>query len=192
MRHRVFGRKLGRDKDHRKALFKNLVTSLVLHEQIKTTEAKAKAIKGLVDKVITKGRTGSFHARRVLASFFTNQKAVEKVMKVLVPRFQQRRSGFTRLVRLGRRRGDNAPLVRMELVDKEIKEKKPAKSKFAPGGKKKVEKEKRGEEEKEAKEKREKPRVITREVETKEKPAPKRGFRPTLSSLIKRPPKKTE
>lgn len=179
MRHRVFGKKLGRDKDHRKALFKNLVTSLILHEQIKTTEAKAKAIKGLVDKVITKGKTGSLHARRILAGFFTNQKAVKKVMKVLVPRFRQRSSGFTRIIRLGRRRGDDAPLVRIELVDKVIKKKKEKKPK--------KEKEKEGKEPE-----KEKPEVSAKETGEKEKLPLHRRFRPTISPLIKRPPKKTE
>lgn len=180
MRHRVFGKKLGRDKDHRKALFRNLVTSLVIHEQIKTTEAKAKAIKGLVDRIITKGKTGSLHARRTLAGFFTNQKAVEKIMKVLAPRFRQRSSGFTRIIRLGRRKGDNAPLVRMELVDKVVekkKEKKPKKEKEGEKGKKLG---------------KEKPEVATRKVEEKEKLPPKPKLRSTVSSLIKRPPKKTE
>lgn len=179
MRHRVFGKKLGRDKDQRKALFKNLVTSLVLHEQIKTTEAKAKAIKGLVDKLITKGKTGSLHARRALASFFTNQKAVAKVIEVLSPRFRERSSGFTRIIRLGRRRGDDAPLVRMELVDKAVEERKKEKPKKE--GKK--EEKKPGEE---------KPEVPTKEVQAKEKISPKRRFIPTFPSLIKRPPKKTE
>lgn len=179
MRHRVFGRRLGRDKDHRKALFKNLVTSLVLHEQIKTTEAKAKAIRGLVDKVITKGKTGSLHARRALAGFFTNQKAVEKVMKVLAPRFRQRGSGFTRIIHLGSRRGDNAPLVRMELVDKVVKQKrKPKKKKEKEEKARKIEKEK--------------PKVVTREVKEKRKLPLRPRLRPIISSLIKRPPKKTE
>jgi len=174
MRHRVFGKKLGRDRDQRKALFKNLVTSLVLHEQIKTTEAKAKTIRGLVDKLITKGKTGSLHARRALAGFFTNQKAATKVIQVLAPRFRERSGGFTRIIRLQRRRGDDAPLVRMELVDKVVKER-----------------EKKPKKKKEKEEEKKKPEVPTKEVETK-KISPKRRFIPTFPSLIKRPPKKTE
>lgn len=185
MRHRVSGKKLSRSKDHRKALFKNLVTSLVLHEQIQTTEAKAKAIKGLVDKVITKGKTGSLHARRVLAGFFTNQKAVEKIVKVLAPRFRQRSGGFTRIIRLGRRRGDNASLVRIELVDKVVEEK-PAKSaRGGPGRKKEKEgKIKKGEEIK--------PAAAPKRAVKKKQPLSRPKLRPMISSLIKRPPKKTE
>lgn len=192
MRHRVSGRKLSRDKDHRKALFRNLVTSLVLHEQIQTTEAKAKAVRGLVDKVITKGKTGSLHARRVLVGFLTNQKAVEKVVKILAPRFRQRSGGFTRIIRLGKRQGDNAPLVRMELVDKVV-EKKPAKSaRGGPGGKKKEKKEKV----KKGKEAESLPApklpVPKRVAKEKQPPLSRPGLRPMISSLIKRPPKKTE
>lgn len=129
MRHRIFGRKLGRSKDERKALFRALVTSLILKEAIKTTEAKAKAIRGLVDKIINKGKTGNLHARRVLAQFFTNSAAIEKVIKVLGPRFRQRQSGFTRIYRIGRRRGDNAPLVKMELIEGEKEKRKTKKEK---------------------------------------------------------------
>lgn len=180
MRHRVSGRKLSRDKDHRKALFRNLVTSLVLHEQIQTTEAKAKAVRGLVDKVITKGKTGSLHARRVLVGFLTNQKAVEKVVKILAPRFRQRSGGFTRIIHLGKRQGDNAPLVRMELVDKVVVEKKK---------KEKKEKVKKGKET----ESLPAPKLAAPKRPVREKqPLSRPGLRPMISSLIKRPPKKTE
>lgn len=189
MRHRLFGKRLGRDRDHRKALFKNLVTSLILHEQIKTTEAKAKAIKGLVDKVITKGKTGSLHARRSLAGVLNNRQAVEKVIKVLVPRFQQRTSGFSRIICLGRRKGDDTSLVRMELVDKEVKKKK----------KKEKKEPKETAEEKKIKEKEEKvgpeaeeekgAAVVTQRAEEK-KPAPRPSLRDRIPSFIKRPPKK--
>lgn len=126
MRHRVKGRRLGRDKNHRKALFKSLVTSLVLHEEIKTTEAKAKAVKGLVDKLISRAKAGTLHSRRLLASFLPSQEAVAKLMDTLGPRFRDRASGFTRITRLGKRKGDQAPIVKMELMEKaeeKIKEK---------------------------------------------------------------------
>jgi len=138
MRHRVFGKKLSRSKDRRKALFRNLVTSLILREVIKTTEAKAKAIKGLVDKVINKGKAGNLHARRVLSQFFTNSAAVEKVIKVLGPRFRQRKSGFTRIIKIGRRKGDNAPIVKMELIEGEGKKGKKKKGKNEAKNKKRV------------------------------------------------------
>ena len=138
MRHRVFGKKLSRSKDRRKALFRNLVTSLILREAIKTTEAKAKAIKGLVDKVINKGKAGNLHARRVLSQFFTKSAAVEKVIKVLGPRFRQRKSGFTRIIKIGRRKGDNAPIVKMELIEGEEKKGKKKKGKNEAKNKKRV------------------------------------------------------
>lgn len=193
MKHRLFGKRLDRGRDQRKALFRNLVTSLVLHEQIETTEAKAKAVKGLVDKVITKGKTGSLHARRTLAGVLTNRGAIEKVIKVLVPRSQQRTSGFTRIIRLGRRKGDNASLVKMELVDKEIKkkekkkEKKEKKEPEGVGGKEKkarpgVVETVEGKEEKEAP-------AATQIVEEK-KPVLRQSLRDRIPSFIKRPPKK--
>lgn len=189
MRHRLFGKKLNRDRDHRKALFRNLVTSLILHEQIKTTEAKAKAIKGLVDQVIAKGKTGSLHARRTLAGVLTNRQAVEKVIKILTPRFKQRSSGFTRIIRLGRRKGDNASLVRMELVDKEVVEaKKKAKKKKVEEEEKEALAEEKGKAEVKGEEERAVP--VTQEVEEK-KPTPKRRFRvPRIPSFIRRPPRK--
>lgn len=119
MRHRVAGKKLNRDIKHRKALFKNLINALVLHEEIKTTESKAKAIKGLTDKLISRGKKGTLHARRTIAGFLQNKKAVNKIVDELGPRFKSRVSGFTRTVRLGKRRGDNAMIVKMELVEKQ-------------------------------------------------------------------------
>lgn len=130
MRHKVKGRKLGRDTKHRKALFKNLITALILKEQIKTTESKAKAVRGLVDKLVTRGKAGTFHARRLIAAFLSNKRAVNKLVDELAPRFKARPGGFTRMIRLGRRRGDNAMMVKLELVERE-------KPKKAKGKKKK-------------------------------------------------------
>ena len=121
MRHHKKGRKLNRNIKQRKALFKGLVQSLIMNEQIKTTEAKAKAIKGLTDKLITKAKIGSLSARRQLLAFLPDKKAVHKLFDVIVPRLSSRSSGFTRFVRLGRRRGDNTMIVKVELVDKAIK-----------------------------------------------------------------------
>jgi len=118
MRHRYFGKKLSRDVKQRKALFKSLVNSLVIHGKIKTTEAKAKAVHGLVDKLITKGKTGTLHSRRLIAAFLQNKKAVNKIVDELGPLFKKRPGGFTRIVRLGRRQGDNAMMVNLELVEK--------------------------------------------------------------------------
>lgn len=123
MRHRISGRKLSRDRKQRKALFKNLINALVLHGQIRTTEAKAKAIRGLVDKLITKGKEQTLHARRLIAAFLQDKKAVNKIVDDLGPLFKKRPGGFTRIIRLGSRRGDSAPMVKLELVEKpKIKE----------------------------------------------------------------------
>src|SRR3989344_1905651 len=125
MRHRVKGKKLDRDKKARKALFKNLITSLILYERIKTTEAKAKAVRGLVDSLMVKAKSGTLQARRMLAAFLVDPKAVDKMMDVLAKRFGQRKTGFSRIIRLQRRRGDNAQMVQMELIKEHVEEQKP-------------------------------------------------------------------
>lgn len=124
MRHRVAGKKLNRDIKHRKALFKNLINALVMHEEIQTTESKAKAIKGLTDMLISRGKKRTLHARRMIAAFLQNGKAVNKIVDELAIRFADRVGGFTRIIRLGRRRGDNAMVVKMELVEKAAVEEK--------------------------------------------------------------------
>lgn len=141
MRHRVAGRKLNRDIKHKKALFKNLISALIIHEEIQTTESKAKAIKGLTDKLISRGKKGTLHARRTIAAFLQNKKAVNKIIDELGPRFRDRVSGFTRINRLGKRRGDDAMLVKMELVEKAKLEAKKEKDKEKKEEKKKQDKE---------------------------------------------------
>ena len=128
MRHRQKGRKLGRDIKRRKALFKDLINDLILNEQIKTTEAKAKTIKGLVDKFMTKAKKGSLAHRRQVLAYLTDKKAVHKLFDVIAPRTQKRTSGFTRMVRIGQRRGDNTMMAKLEFVDK-AKSPEPSKSK---------------------------------------------------------------
>lgn len=118
MRHRKKGRKLNRNIKQRQALFKDLIKGLILNEQIKTTEAKAKTIKRLIDKLMTKAKKGSLSQRRQVLAFLTDKKAVHKLFDVLAPRTKKRTSGFTRLVRLQRRRGDNTLMARVEFVDK--------------------------------------------------------------------------
>lgn len=129
MRHRVAGKKLSRNRNQRKALFKNLINSLILHGQIRTTEAKAKAIRRLVDKLINKGKQQTLHSQRLIAAFLQNKKAMFKITNELGPLFKKRTSGFTRMIRLGQRRGDGAPIVRLELVEKPVEKppEKPAK-----------------------------------------------------------------
>jgi len=118
MKHRVAGKKLSRRRNQRKALFKSLINALVVEGEIKTTESKAKAIRGLVDKLITRGKTGTLQARRMIGAFLQNKKVVNKIVSELGPIFKNRPGGFTRIVRLGPRRGDNAMMVRLELVEK--------------------------------------------------------------------------
>ncbi len=124
MRKNVFGRKLKRDKNQRAALFKGLMSSLVVYGKIQTTEAKAKAIKGEVDKLVTRARKESRLARRLLEPHLTAT-ALDKFLSVVVPVFKNRNSGFTKTVRLGNRLKDNASLVLMTWTD-EIPVKSPA------------------------------------------------------------------
>jgi len=138
MRHKKQGKKLNRNSGKRRALFKNLIEALIIHEQIKTTEAKAKAIKRLVAKLITKAKEGSLHARRQILAFLPNKIAANKLVDDIAIRFNKRAGGFTRFVRLGKRRGDDAMMVKIELVEKrkkEIKESKAVRDKKSDGRK---------------------------------------------------------
>ncbi|MEK6529558.1 MAG: 50S ribosomal protein L17 [candidate division NC10 bacterium] len=142
MRHGVAGKKLGRVTAHRWALFRNLLTALFQHERITTTEAKAKALRGLADQVITLAKRETLHARRQVLNLVPNETVVKKVFDTVGPRYAERHGGYTRIIKAGHRAGDGAPLVLMELVDrpetpKAKKEKgKEAKGEKAPRGKK--------------------------------------------------------
>lgn len=114
MRHKVYGRHLGRTKNQRTALFKSLVRSLFIAESIETTEAKAKSIKGLVDSLITQAK--SANTRRLISQFISNPKIEDKLVKDLVPRMKGRISGYTSVVKLGRRLGDGAMMVKVSLL----------------------------------------------------------------------------
>lgn len=117
MRHQVAGRRLGRSSAHRKALFRNLVTDLLNYEKLTSTEAKAKEIRSLTEKMITLGKEGSINSRRQALSFILDKKIAEKVFSELAPRYAERHGGYTRLIKLGPRLGDGAPMVRIELVE---------------------------------------------------------------------------
>ena len=117
-RHRLNGRKLGRNTNQRKALFKGLLNSLIIQEELKTTQTKAKAVQRLFDQLVTKAKPSTVHARRLLHAFLGNKRSVNKLVDDLTKRFGQRQSGFTRVTKLGLRRGDNAQIVKLELVDK--------------------------------------------------------------------------
>ena len=117
MRHKVAGRKLGRSSAHRKALYRNLVTDLLNYEKIITTEPKAKEIRSMAEKMITLGKVGGLNSRRQALSFILDKKIADKVFNELAPRYAERPGGYTRLIKLGPRLGDGAPMVRIELVE---------------------------------------------------------------------------
>jgi large subunit ribosomal protein L17 len=116
MRHRVAGRKLSRPTGHRRALYRNLVTDLLRYEKIVTTEAKAKEVGPLTEKMITLGKQGTLHARRQALSFVLDKDVVDKVFATVGPRYAERPGGYTRIVKLGPRSGDGAPMAQIELV----------------------------------------------------------------------------
>ena len=119
MRHLKAGRKFGRTSAHRKALFRNLVGALIQKERINTTLAKAKELRGKVEKTITLGKKGTLHARRQAFKLAPQKEVVQKVFGPLAERYAQRPGGYTRIIRIGPRRGDNAPMAYIELVDRE-------------------------------------------------------------------------
>lgn len=117
MRHKVAGRKLGRSSAHRKALYRNLVTDLFNYEKITSTEAKAKEIRGLAEKMITLGKEGGLNSRRQALAFILDENIAAKVFNELAPRYAERPGGYTRIIKLGPRLGDGAPMVQIELVE---------------------------------------------------------------------------
>jgi large subunit ribosomal protein L17 len=118
MKHRVVGRRLDRTTEHRTAMFRNLVTSLLRHERIVTTTPKAKELKRFADKVITLAKRGSPHARRLAHRHVRDVEVLNKLFGSIAERFKARPGGYTRLVRVGRRAGDAAELAVIELVDR--------------------------------------------------------------------------
>jgi len=117
MRHKVAGRKLGRDTGHRRAMYRNLVTDLLGYEKITTTEAKAKEVRGLAEKMISLGKEGGLNSRRQALTFIIDKKVAEKVFTELAPRYAERSGGYTRITKLGPRLGDGAAMVQLELVE---------------------------------------------------------------------------
>ncbi len=117
MRHQVSGRKLSRTSEHRRALYRNQVTVLLSNGKITTTEAKAKEVCSLAEKMITLAKKGGLHSYRQALSFVTEKKVVEKLFDDLAQRYAERRGGYTRIVKLGPRLGDGASMVKLELVE---------------------------------------------------------------------------
>lgn len=123
MRHRKSGRQLGRNTHHRQALFRSLVTSLLEHERIETTEAKAKELRILAERMISLGKEGSLHARRRAAAYIRAKSVLSKLFKDLAGRFAARHGGYTRIIKTRRRVGDSAPMAVIELATRPVDKK---------------------------------------------------------------------
>ncbi len=121
MRHRKSGRKLGVTTKHRKAMFRNMATDLLRNGKINTTDTRAKEIRRVVEKLVTLGKNGSLHARRKALGYIRDRLVVEKLFSELAQRYMERPGGYTRIVKLGYRKGDNAPISLIELVTEEYK-----------------------------------------------------------------------
>jgi len=117
MLHKVAGKKLGRNKNQRTSLFRNLANQLILHEKIITTEAKAKAVKPMVEKLITKAKSDTLHTRRLLIKKLVSRNTVKKMLEVIGPKFKNRSGGYTKIIKLGRRVNDSAPMVALLFVE---------------------------------------------------------------------------
>ena len=132
MRHQKKTIKLGRTAEHRKALLANQVCSLIEHQRIKTTLAKAKAVRPLAERMVTLGKNGSIHARRTALAALRQKNAVKKLFDDIAPRSAERNGGYTRIVKLGQRKSDSAPMAFIEWVDMaEVVEEKPKEEKKA-------------------------------------------------------------
>ena len=129
MRHGFANKKLNRTSEHRKALLKNMLNSLIKYEQIKTTLPKAKFLKPQADKIITLGKKDNLHSTKMLVSKLQDIKSANKVKKTLSKRYQKRNGGYTRIIKAGFRYGDNAPLAIIELVDRDLEAKRVDKKK---------------------------------------------------------------
>ena len=124
MRHKLAYRKLNRTSEHRKALFKNMLNSLIKYEQITTTLPKAKELKSKIDKVITLGKKNNLQSKKNLFSELQSKSSVEKLLKNLSQRYEKRNGGYSRVIRAGFRYGDDAPMAVIELVDRDVNAKK--------------------------------------------------------------------
>ena len=124
MRHGIANKKLNRTSEHRKALLKNMLNSLIKYEQIKTTLPKAKFLKPEADKIITLGKKDNLHNTKMLVSQLQDSKSANKVKKTLSKRYEKRSGGYTRIIKAGFRYGDNAPMAIIEFVDRDVEAKK--------------------------------------------------------------------
>ena len=124
MRHKLAYRKLNKTPEHRKALFKNMLNSLIKYEQITTTLPKAKELKPKIDKVITLGKNKNLSSKKNLFTQLQSKSSVDKIIKILSQRYEKRNGGYSRVIRAGYRYGDDAPLAVIELVDRDVQAKK--------------------------------------------------------------------
>ena len=124
MRHKISYRKLNRTSEHRKALFKNMLNSLIKYEQITTTLPKAKELKPKIDKVITLGKKKNLQSKKYLFDALQSKSSVDKLSKTLSQRYEKRKGGYSRVIRSGYRYGDDAPMAIIELVDRDVQAKK--------------------------------------------------------------------
>ncbi len=120
MRHNMSGRSFSRQSGHRKAMFKNLAQALIKHEQINTTLPKAKDLRPVVEKLITLGKKGSLHARRLVFAQLRDEAATKKLFDVLAPRYAARKGGYTRILKAGFRYGDVAAMAVIEFIDRDV------------------------------------------------------------------------
>jgi large subunit ribosomal protein L17 len=120
MRHNNAGRRLGRKTSHRIAMFRNMVTSLLNHERITTTDAKAKELRSVAEKIITLGKRGDLHSLRQASAYVRDKQVVTKLFTTIGPRYKDRSGGYTRIIKLGARPGDNAPVSIIELVEEQL------------------------------------------------------------------------
>ena len=124
MRHKLAHRKLNRTSEHRKALFKNMLNSLIKYEQITTTLPKAKELRPQIDKAITLGKKNNLHAKKNLFTKLQNKSSIDKLTKTLSQRYEKRKGGYSRVIKAGFRYGDDAPMAIIELVDRDVEAKK--------------------------------------------------------------------
>ncbi|MBW1731693.1 MAG: 50S ribosomal protein L17 [Deltaproteobacteria bacterium] len=138
MRHRKAGKHLGRDSSHRRAMFRNMVTSLFRYEQIETTDAKAKQLKPIAERMITLAKRGDLHARRQALAYMMDKRVTHRLFDELKDRFMDRQGGYVRIIKKGNRKGDNAPISIVQLISAEEAKKK-KKKRAKPEAKKAVE-----------------------------------------------------
>ncbi len=190
MRHRVGGRKLGRSTSHKDAMLRNMVTSFLKFETIETTDAKAKELRRVAEKMITLAKRGGLHARRQAAAVIREKDIVKKLFDEIGARFADRQGGYTRIVKTGFRAGDSAPLAVIELLAKpaaaEKKEKKGAKAKKEPKAKKEAKAKKEPRAKKETKPKAEKAKT----PKTEKAPKTEKEAKPKKTATKKSAPKK--